>query len=59
MITVSKVELPEGSRPRIADRDFVIANISAPSGLRSTDEEEEEAAEVEVLEEVEEEEPED
>ena len=59
VITVSKVELPEGSKPRIADRDFVIANISAPSGLRSTDEEEEEAAEVEVLEEVEEEEPED
>ena len=60
VITVSKVELPEGSRPRITDRDFVIANISAPSGLRSTDEEEEEeAAEVEVLEEVEEEDPED
>lgn len=59
VITVSKVELPAGSRPRIADRDFVIANISAPSGLRSADEEEEEAAEVEVLEEVEEEEPED
>ena len=59
VITVSKVELPEGSRPRITDRDFVIANISAPSGLRSADEEEEEAAEVEVLEEVEEEAPED
>ena len=58
VITVSKVELPEGSRPRITDRDFVIANISAPSGLRSADEEEEEAAEVEVLEEVEEEAPE-
>ena len=59
VITVSKVALPAGSPPRIADRDFVIANISAPSGLRSADEEEEEAAEVEVLEEVEEEEPED
>ena len=58
VITVSKVQLPEGSRPRITDRDFVIANISAPSGLRSADEEEEDAAEVEVLEEVEEEAPE-
>jgi len=31
--------LPEGSKPTI-DRDFVIANISAPSGLRAADEEE-------------------
>jgi len=32
-ITISKVALPEGAIPTI-DRDFVIANISAPSGLR-------------------------
>lgn len=33
-ITISAVTLPEGSKATI-DRDFVIANISAPSGLRS------------------------
>ena len=33
-ITISDVTLPEGAKPTI-DRDFVIANISAPSGLRS------------------------
>jgi len=43
VITISQVSLPEGTRPTVS-RDFVIANISAPSGLRS--EEEEEAAEV-------------
>ncbi|MFD1194507.1 50S ribosomal protein L25/general stress protein Ctc [Seohaeicola saemankumensis] len=44
VVTISHVSLPEGSKPTI-DRDFVIANISAPSGLRSSggdDEEEEE-----------------
>ncbi len=48
-ITISSINLPEGSKPTI-DRDFVIANISAPSGLRSSDNEEggeEEVAEVE------------
>ncbi len=39
-VTISAVTLPEGSKPTI-DRDFVIANISAPSGLRSEEEEEE------------------
>ncbi|MFU8883751.1 MAG: 50S ribosomal protein L25/general stress protein Ctc, partial [Rhodobacterales bacterium] len=33
-ITISSVDLPKGSKATI-DRDFVIANISAPSGLRS------------------------
>lgn len=47
--TISKVDLPAGTKPTI-DRDFVIANISAPSGLRSAEAEEgeeggEEAAE--------------
>ena len=36
VITISSVELPKGSKPTI-DRDFVIANIAAPSGLRSAD----------------------
>ena len=34
VIHISDVTLPEGVSPTI-DRDFVIANISAPSGLRS------------------------
>ncbi len=49
VVTISHVSLPEGSKPTI-DRDFVIANISAPSGLRSSDNEDgEEAGEVEVI----------
>ncbi len=38
--TISGVDLPSGSKPTI-DRDFVIANISAPSGLARGDDEEE------------------
>jgi len=38
VITISSVALPEGSKATI-DRDFVIANISAPSGLRSSENE--------------------
>lgn len=41
-LTISMVTLPEGTRPTI-DRDFVIANITAPSGLASQEDEEEEA----------------
>ncbi|MEL6452998.1 MAG: 50S ribosomal protein L25/general stress protein Ctc [Pseudomonadota bacterium] len=37
-ITISSVTLPSGSNPTI-DRDFVIATISAPSGLRSSESE--------------------
>ncbi len=40
VITISSITLPEGTKPTI-DRDFVIANISAPSGLRSAEDEEE------------------
>ena len=48
-VTISSVTLPEGSKPTI-DRDFVIANISAPSGLRSADDDAEaEAGDVEVI----------
>ena len=32
---ISNIELPKGTRPTITDRDFVIANIKAPSGLKS------------------------
>ena len=40
--TISGVTLPQGSKPTI-DRDFVIANIQAPSGLASQEDEEAEA----------------
>jgi large subunit ribosomal protein L25 len=36
VIHISDVQLPEGAKPTI-DRDFVIANITAPSGLVSAD----------------------
>lgn len=39
IVHISDVTLPEGSRPMITDRDFVIANISAPSGLKAADDE--------------------
>ncbi len=51
IVHISDVTLPEGSRPSITDRDFVIANISAPSSLKSEGDEEEEAEEAEVEEE--------
>ena len=38
-INISDITLPEGAKPTI-DRNFVIANVSAPSGLRSSDAEE-------------------
>jgi large subunit ribosomal protein L25 len=36
VIHISDITLPEGAKPTI-DRDFVIANITAPSGLVSAD----------------------
>ncbi len=49
-LTISQIKLPEGAKPTI-DRDFVIAKLSAPSGLRSAgDDEEEEADETEATE---------
>ena len=47
VVTIDDIGLPEGTRPRIADRNFVIANISAPSGLRSADDEEQETEDIE------------
>ncbi|MBM1222240.1 50S ribosomal protein L25/general stress protein Ctc [Ponticoccus sp. SC2-23] len=43
-INISDIPLPEGATPTI-DRNFVIANISAPSGLRASDAEAEADAE--------------
>jgi len=41
-VKISDITLPEGTRPTITDRDFMIANVSAPSVLIA--EEDEEAA---------------
>ena len=38
VIHIGDIELPAGAKPTIA-RNFVIANITAPSGLRSSGDE--------------------
>jgi len=48
VIHISDVTLPKGVKPTI-DRDFIIASISAPSGLRGSDEETDEVIETEVI----------
>lgn len=47
-IHISDVKLPAGTRPTIIDRDFIIANIQAPSGLRSAGVDGDEDAEAEA-----------
>ena len=42
-ISISDVTLPEGATPAITDRDFVIANVTAPRALLADDEDEDEA----------------
>ena len=42
---ISAVSLPKGVEPTITDRDFTIATIAAPAGLKSEEGEEEEAVE--------------
>ena len=44
-IHISAVKLPEGVKPTIGDRDFTIATIAAPAGLRSEGAEDAEAQE--------------
>jgi len=50
-IHISAVKLPEGVKPVIQDRDFTIATIVAPSGLKSEEAEEAAAATAEAAEE--------
>lgn len=53
-VTISQVTLPEGAKPTI-ERDFVICNVSAPSALKSEEDEEDTsaaAAEVPTMDEV-------
>ncbi|SDY12407.1 50S ribosomal protein L25/general stress protein Ctc [Citreimonas salinaria] len=40
VLTISDVTLPEGTKPTI-DRDFVICNVSAPTGLAAAEDEDE------------------
>jgi large subunit ribosomal protein L25 len=40
--TIANVKLPEGARP-VIDRDFVIAQVSAPSGLASASDDDDDA----------------
>lgn len=49
-VTISDIELPEGAKLVIHDRDFMICNVSAPSALKADDDDEEDvdAAEVPV-----------
>lgn len=47
-IHFSDITLPEGVKPVIDDRDFTIATIAAPSGLKSDEEEEVEGEEGEA-----------
>ena len=55
VVTISSVNLPEGAKPTI-DRDFVIANISAPRGLAASSDEDEATPEEDATEEAQEEE---
>ena len=41
-VTISDITLPEGATPTI-DRDFVICNVTAPSALKSEDDEDDDA----------------
>lgn len=47
-IHISQVNVPEGARPTIDDRDFTVATIAAPSAVRAEAAEEQEAAEAEA-----------
>ena len=47
VIHINDITLPAGAKPTV-DRNFVIANISAPSGLRSSDNEDGDADEAEA-----------
>lgn len=39
VVRISDITLPDGAEPTITDRDFMIANISAPSALTSAENE--------------------
>ena len=47
-VHISNVTLPEGSESSITDRDFTIAGVTAPSALKSSDDEAEQAEDEEA-----------
>lgn len=47
-VHISAINLPEGSVPTITDRDFTIATVAAPAGLKSEEEEDAEGEEIET-----------
>ena len=47
-VTISDIELPEGAKLVISDRDFMICNVSAPSALKSDADDEEQVDEADV-----------
>ena len=48
-VKISNIALPEGVEPTITDRDFTIATIAAPAGLKSEADEDAEAPETEII----------
>ena len=40
-VTISDIDIPSGAKLTITDRDFMICNVSAPSALKSSDDEDE------------------
>ena len=44
-VHISNVELPEGAKPTIDDRDFTVATVVAPSAMKSVEGEDEGAPE--------------
>lgn len=44
-VHISAIELPEGTSPVISDRDFTVATVAAPAGLKSDEAAEDEAEE--------------
>ncbi len=47
-VTISDIEIPSGAKLTITDRDFMICNVSAPSALKSADDEDDETDAVEA-----------
>ncbi|MGB3409362.1 MAG: 50S ribosomal protein L25, partial [Jannaschia sp.] len=47
-VTISSVKMPEGAKA-VIERDFVLANMQAPSGLASQKDDEDEVTETEVI----------
>ena len=42
-LNISNITLPDGAEPTITDRDFVIATIASPAGLKSESDDDEDA----------------